>query len=121
MKKTLLFIIIHVLFFASSSFAQTKIDRFCEVSLDQKNSHKSKLVATISFGQVDSLFFFKDNSVIEKLKRVNALTTSTDVLNYMSNLGWTLVSVIPFGYATSHERFYFKKEFVRTDLGVGNQ
>lgn len=121
MKKILLFIIIHVLFFASSSFAQTKIDRFCEVSLDQKNQYTSRLVAIISFGQVDSLFFFKDNSVIEKLKRVNSITTSTDVLNYMSNLGWTLVSVIPFGYATFHERFYFKKEFLATELGVGNQ
>jgi len=31
------------------------------------------------------------------------------------------VSIIPFGNATIHERFYFKKEFVSTDLGVGNQ
>ena len=109
MKKILLFILIHVLFFASSSFAQTKIYRFCEVSLDQKNQHTSRFVATISFGQVDSLFFFKDNSVIEKLKRVNSITTSTDVLNYMSNLGWTFVSVFAFGNVTFHEQFYFKK------------
>lgn len=120
MKKIILFTLISILIFSTFSFAQIKIDRFCQVAIDPKNGMTTKTVATISFGLVDSLFFFKDSSIIINLRKVNELRSSTDVLNYMSNLGWTLVSVIPFGGFTIHERFYFKKEFETTDLGIQN-
>ena len=118
MKKALFFTIFCIFTLSSFSFAQTRIDRYCQVSIDPKNGFTSKTVATISFGQVDSLFSFQDSSIIIKLKKVNELTTSTDVLNYMSNLGWTLVNVIPFGLYTSREKLYFRKTFEAIDLGV---
>jgi hypothetical protein len=118
MKKTILFTVIFLLTFCSFTFAQTKIDRFCEVSIVPQNGFRGKTLSKISFGELDSLFFFKDNSIITNLEKVNSLKTSTDVLNYMSNLGWTLVNVIPFGPYTSSERLYFKKTFDLSDLGM---
>ena len=122
MKKKPFLTVLLIFTLSSFSFAQMKIDRFCQVSIEPKNKNgfTSKTVAIISFGEVDSLFFFKDSCILKKLKQVNELTTSIDVLNYMSNIGWTFVSVIPFGLYTSHERIYFRKTFEATDLGVKN-
>ena len=115
MKKTILFTVISLLTFCSFTIAQTRIDRFCEVSVVTKSGLTTKTLSKISFGELDSLFFFKDKSIITNLEKVNSLKTSTDVLNYMSNLGWTLVNVIPFGLS---ERLYFKKTFDLSDLGM---
>ena len=120
MKKKLSFTVFFIFILISFSFAQTKVDRYCQVSIDPKNGFTSKTTASISFGQIDSLFFFRDSSIIEKLKKVNEMSTPTDVLNYMSNLGFTLVSVIPFGQFTIHERLFFRKTFEVADLGVQN-
>jgi hypothetical protein len=43
-----------------------------------------KVNPKIQFGQVDSLFSFKNPAVMENLKKVNSLKTRVDVLNYKS-------------------------------------
>ncbi|MDE3182016.1 MAG: hypothetical protein KGM16_01245 [Bacteroidota bacterium] len=110
MKKAILLILTATTIFVSQSFGQIKIDRFCQVELGLRKH------AIISVGLEDSLFLFKDSSIITRLKMVNKLTTSTDVLNYMSNLGWTIISIIPFGLNTLQEKLYFKKSFDKTEL-----
>ncbi len=74
------------------------------------------MTATILLGELDSLFSFKDSSIIDNLKKVNTLTTAADILNYMSNLGLTFITVIPFGYSTGTERFYFRRTFNQQDM-----
>ena len=114
MKKNIILLIF--ISICNCAFSQTKIDKYCQVQIDPKNGFTTKEIASISFGKNDSLFSFKDSSVILNLQKVNSLTSSTDVLNYMSDLGWGLVNIIPFGLYTSHERLYFKKEFNLSEL-----
>ena len=89
--------------------AQTRVDKYCEVMVVLKNRQKRK--AILDLGETDSLFAFRDSSVIIALQKVNTLKTSTDVSNYMSQLGWTLTTVIPFEEFSVGERLYFKKTF----------
>lgn len=118
MKKIILLLSTFLFIFCSLANSQTRIDRFCEVSLNFKNGLSRKMTATILLGELDSLFSFKDSSIIDNLKKVNTLTTAADVLNYMSNLGWTFITVIPisFGYSSGTERFYFRRSFNQQDM-----
>jgi hypothetical protein len=99
---------------ASASFAQNKIEKFCEVTIRLKAAFSSKRIVTISFGEQQDLFNFKDTSVIVSLQKVSALTTETDVLNYMATIGWSLVRGSQ-PYST-WEYLYFKKEFDKSEL-----
>lgn len=119
MKKAIVLIAIAVCIFNSSSFAQVKIEKFCEVSIKLRNGFSNKIRATISFGQEeDSLLMFKDSLILNKLKKVNEFKTTPDILNYMSTLGWKFVSVIHLQQYVADETFYFKKEFDLSELKV---
>ncbi|ASU33221.1 hypothetical protein MuYL_1323 [Mucilaginibacter xinganensis] len=98
------------MFFTSGyfAFAQNKVDKYCRVSVSKK--------AKISFGLKKELFAPKDTTVIQKLNYVNQLTTETDVLNYMTGLGWKLVDIHAGGLYTATEVIYFKKEFDISEL-----
>ncbi|MDR3712794.1 MAG: hypothetical protein P4L51_08260 [Puia sp.] len=117
MKKIL--VLLFILFFCagSISFAQEKIDsqakteRFCEVLVKQKKAFNSTETAILSLGYADSLFSFKDTSIVSGLTKVNRFTTSVDVLNYMSALGWTFVGVVSLWVGAYEERLYFKRAF----------
>lgn len=113
MKKSIILLILLTTY--SFSFSQTKIDKYCEVLMKSKNNYTVKEIASISFGKNETLFAIKDSSIILNLLKVNSLTTSTDVLNYMSSLGWKLVSINAFG-PSIYERIYFKKEFDLSQL-----
>lgn len=113
MKKAIIFLILLATY--SFSFSQTKIEKYCEIIIKPKNAYTVKEFASISFGKNETLFAIKDSSIILNLLKVNSLTTSTDVLNYMSSLGWKLVSINAFG-PSIHERIYFKKEFDLSEL-----
>ncbi len=120
MKKIIGCVLISVFSFNSFSLAQTKIEKFCQVIIEPRNGFTVKTKAVISFGESDSLFLFKDSLVLVQLRKVNELKTSTDVLNYMSSIGWTLVSVIPFGTSTAMEHFYFKRAFDISNVITSN-
>ena len=112
--KRLVLVSLSFLFYTSIAFAQTKVDRYCQVTVDKVMYSKKNV--KLYFGSEDSLFSFKDSSEIARLKRISKLTEAPDVLNYMSNLGWKLISVIAFGSDNLADRFYFKKEFDSNEL-----
>lgn len=51
---------------------------------------------------------------MRQLKLVDHFTTETDVLNYMSKIGWTLVNI--HSEAAYFEVLYFKKTFDISEL-----
>ncbi len=67
----------------------------------------------LEYGQADSLFSFKDSTVLINLKKVNDLHTRTDAINYMTKLGWTLTGMTQ--YRNFHY-FYFRKSFDEGEL-----
>lgn len=82
--------------------AQSKIEKYCDVEISRK--------IKISFGSA-ATFSPKDTLVIQKLRQVTQLKTESDVLNYMTALGWVLVNIHSAGLYTATEVIYFKKEF----------
>jgi hypothetical protein len=116
MKKHLF--LLCILFFAIVPFAnsQDKIAKYCQVRVGPKGGFTSKRKTEISFGDDKNLFAFSDTAVLQKLRMVNQLTTETDVLNYMSKLGWELVNVHSAYLYTTTEIFYFRKSFDNTEL-----
>ena len=112
MKKHIILFFAALFFFFSVSFAQAKIDKFCEVTVSPNRFTK------ISFGNNKWLFNPKDTSIFEKLRYVNSLTNATDVLNYMSKIGWSLVSIHfgPFARYIDDEKLYFSKAFDVSDF-----
>jgi hypothetical protein len=95
-----------------------KIDKYCEVVFYLKVFATERCNPHIQLGEADSLFAkaFKDTSVVESLKKVNSFNTRTDVLNYMSNLGWTLATSNTRGNNTHF--FVFKRSFDPSELKI---
>ncbi|MCR8558278.1 hypothetical protein KXD93_11515 [Mucilaginibacter sp. BJC16-A38] len=117
MKKHLFFFA--VIFFTSScfAFAQNKIDKYCQVIIGPKNGLTTKRIAKISFGDNKDLFALKDTTVFQKLHfNVDHMVTETDVLNYMSKSGWTLVDIHSAFQYNHYEVIYFKKAFDISEL-----
>ena len=109
--KTKLLLLLFLIAFKLPAFAQNKVVKYCEVigyNGETFNREKSKFL--LSIGIVDSLFSSKDTNLKVQLQKVNSLKTSSDVLNYMSSIGWTLVTI------SVGDRFYFKKEFDPSEL-----
>ncbi len=117
MKRSI-WLFLFLFIFSSFVFAQTKIDKYCDIIVGEKGAlakNKTTLII-LSYGNNDSLFSLKDSSEISKLKAVNSLTSAADVLNYMSLLGWKIIAVIPYPGLFNGARFYFKKEFDNSEL-----
>lgn len=117
MNKHLL--LLTVIFFASCCFAlaQNKVDKYCQVIVGPKNGLTTKRIAKISFGENKDLFALKDTTVLQKLHyNVDHMITETDVLNYMSKSGWTLVNIHSAFIYTNCEVLYFKKAFDISEL-----
>jgi hypothetical protein len=109
MKKHFLLLMVIFFVFVSTISAQTKIEKYCQVIVAPKTKWTSDRIARISFGENKWLFSPRDTTVFQQLHYVNSLTTETDVLNYMSKIGWTLVDVHPENLFQTV--FYFKKIF----------
>ena len=112
MKKHILLLAATLFLSAAIAFGQIKIDKFCEVTVSPNRFTR------ISFGNNKWLFNPKDTSIFEKLRYVNSLTNATDVLNYMSKIGWSLVSIHfgPFARYIDDEKLYFSKAFDVSDF-----
>lgn len=111
MTKIFLVAILIMLSFQTRSFSQEKIKKFCQVIIQPKNSLTSEANrAGIIFGNVDSLSL-SDSAELYQLKKVNTLTSTVDVLNYMSRFGWRLSAALPYNQFATGNRFYFEKEF----------
>lgn len=109
MNKHLFLFLFLSLSFVSLSFAQTKVDKYCQVIVEPKGASRTNRIARMSYGENKWLFTPKDTTLFQQLNYVNSLTTEADVLNYMSHLGWTVVNV--HSGPGAQEWFYFKKEF----------
>ncbi len=110
MKKYILIVTAIVFGTVSIAIAQDKIDKYCQVTVLPKNGYTTKRIARIYFGENKWLFSPKDTTVVQKLKYVNSLTTETDVLNYMSKLGWKFISYHS-GIGAFSSVLFFKKTF----------
>jgi hypothetical protein len=117
MNKHLL--LLAAIFFTSCcfAFAQNKVDKYCQVIVGPKNGLTTKKMAKISFGENKDLFALKDTTVLQKLHyNVDRMVTETDVLNYMSKSGWTLVNIHSAFQYNHYEVLYFKKAFDISEL-----
>lgn len=108
MNKHLSIAIFLLLAVLTSTFGQTKIEKYCQVLNRPKGTFSFKSIFSIYLGEQSNLFNFKDSLVIHQFQKVNELTSELDVLNYMASIGWTFVN-IPGGV-------YFKKEFDTSEL-----
>ncbi|HSZ34886.1 MAG TPA: hypothetical protein VK772_16335 [Puia sp.] len=98
-----------------TSFSQSIINKYCEIEAYHKSGFTS--VFTIRFvpGNIDSLFSFKDSSVVVGLKKVNGLSSITDALNLLAEQGWNFIAVTTTA-SVGPIKFFFKKEFDRKEL-----
>lgn len=116
-----LFCLLLLLFLRLPAFGQPAVDKFCVVTIVGGGFTGDRYKAHLSMGEVDSLFRFRDVSVVEKLKQVNSLTNAVDVMNYMALLGWSVVSLAPTLYQHHEvERIYFKKSYLLSELAPAN-
>jgi len=117
MKFKIIFACLFMLIFCLKTSGQNKVDKYCSVQISNIKVMSVKTRATINFGDYESLFSFKDTTVIAKLQIVNSFTNSVDVLNYMSSIGWTVVPLTSVKYFGGDiERLYFKKTFDSSEL-----
>lgn len=107
MKKIVFFFLLSGTF-SLSSLAQTKATKYCEIIAEE--SIKGKANVSLIYGKEDSLFANNNSRLKNELMKVNKLKNLPDVLNYMTSLGWNLVTVVNDGTAYSYH-FFFKKEF----------
>jgi hypothetical protein len=101
----------------STAFAQSKTERYCWLKVIG-NMGKDNVQLQISLGQNDSLFAFKDTTIITKLKKVEQITTFEDGFNYLASLGWSVaLPPTPFANAWRGAIVYcFKRTFDVSEL-----
>jgi hypothetical protein len=115
MKPTILLLAL-VFFFTQHSLAQ-KSDRYCEVQCTDRSwrrEGKGLWAISLMTSQADSIFGWKDSSVLVQLSRVTSFQNPVDVLNYMGSIGWTLTATT--STAGPVHFFYFKKSFNPAEL-----
>jgi hypothetical protein len=113
--KPVVFILALVCFITVHCTAQNKVDRYCEIILSSKAFSMVKFNVTVNFGEHPSLVNFTDTTVKSKVRKVETFTNSVDVLNYMTNLGWTLVNT--FNNHNVDTRYYiFKRTFDASEI-----
>ncbi len=111
--KRLIYLIILLSFSTILTHAQDKIVKYCEIDIQEVGLSGGKFRVELFIGKVDSLFSPQNINVKNDMQKVKSLSTAPDVLNYMSSLGWSLVTVTGI---TGRKYLYFKKEFKLSDL-----
>jgi hypothetical protein len=111
MKITILITLL--LFFGTLSYGQVKIERYCEIKCSEKAFSKY-LLLKISFGQDDHLV--EDSAYIRNMTAellARKFKDKVDILNYMSDHSWNLISSYGMGLISPSTLpdffFYFKK------------
>ncbi len=121
----LLFSLLIVIFCSTAAvFAQQNVKRYVHILIpaeggpenDIGNKHKIRI--TLDYGNTKTESAFRDSSISSTLEKVKELKTSVAVLNYMSQIGWSLVHLnSPYVSFNSYE-MYFEKEFPATVLAL---
>jgi len=96
------------------SFAQSKIEKYCEVTYTPVIAAKVKI--SVNFGNPN--MYIKDSSIIKSLMIINNFKNEIDVLDYMGKNGWNLISILPWGHSNVGRTFYFKKEFDKSEFTI---
>lgn len=91
------------------TYSQEKIEKYCKVTITFKGFSDTKINVHYSIGSVDSLFSFKDATILSNLNKMKDLTTDVDVLNYMSSLKWSLIFF-------NQNTFIFKRVFDKSEI-----
>ena len=130
MKSLKLGFVFTFILFINNLFAQEKVERYCKIisfsdwSADHIQ-HKTLITYSnshlqLDFGMKESFSKLKENNVIVDLEKVKELTDEIDALNYMKDIGWELLNIVPeknleYG-KTDRKIFYFKKSFEKQVL-----
>ena len=108
MKKKLISCLAAI-FFSYCCFSQAKVEKFCEITI---NTFRH---VSLDFGNDHA--YIRDSAIRAELNMVTGFNNTVDILNYMTRLGWTLVS----SSATDRRKvFYFKKLFDNSVFTIGN-
>ncbi|MBY0481818.1 MAG: hypothetical protein K2Q21_10705 [Chitinophagaceae bacterium] len=96
-----------------TSYGQRKITKYCEVRLSFSRIKGGYNITSIDYGKQQNVKTFSDSTVENKLEKVKDYTTQVGILNYMSNIDWSLVSIIPItsNWGTVGIELFFKKIF----------
>jgi hypothetical protein len=116
MRKTFTLTILSILLSSTFLFAQSKATRYCEILTVAKSGsdRDDRVIIKLSLRKIDDYFLLKDTTILPLFKKVITLNTSSDLLNYITKMGWDFVSVIIIlNYRRS---FFFKKEFDISDF-----
>lgn len=117
MRKLFTLTILSILLSSSFLFAQNKVTRYCQILTVIQNIKYAKIKVQVSAGMEDAYISYKDSTIIQQLNKANELRTASDLLNYMSTIGWEIVSIIPQpGVGYGWRDYYFKKEFNKSDF-----
>lgn len=103
----------------SSSFAQEKVKKFCELSFNYKTFRGKYFKSNISveYGQTENVNPFKDQKVSRELLKTESMITLVRALNYMTSIGWKYETNIPVVYAGDDGvRVLFSKDFDSAEL-----
>ncbi len=103
--------------FKLPAFAQNKIVKYCEVVTSERGFSAGNIVVTFSIGKIDSLFSPKDPNIKSQLQKLTTFKTASDILNYMSSIGWSFINVTSIATSGSN-RYYFKREFDSSELNA---
>lgn len=113
MKKAVFICFFTCLLFSVSA---QSVEKYLEVSITPK--WKRGMRVNIYFGEDSTLFAPKDKTIKEKIMLAEKYHSTIDVLNYLSSLGWSLVSAFPSlqGGDTVGYLYYLKKKFDRSEM-----
>jgi hypothetical protein len=102
-----------ILFSVNCCLGQEKIDKYCAVYLNRTAvflNRAYKVKAWVNLGEW--VAEIKDSTIRSNLLLVNHFQNDVDILDYMSKLGWSVVSMPSLGI------IYFKKCFDRSELRI---
>jgi hypothetical protein len=109
MKKLLLLLLAA----PSLSFAQNKVEKYCELIV-QKKFMSTKVNIEIDMGEEKKFFNFKDSRIKDDIGKAKTFGSTIAALNYMASINWKLVSCLqmpePNGNV-GNQCFFFKREF----------
>jgi len=103
LASILLFAVVHI------CFGQENFEKYCEVT-----TVRGRIEVNLGYPNL----YFKDSTVKNRLLAVKNFDNDVDVLDYMSKIGWTLVSITPVGQFNSFRVFYFKKTFNKSEFMI---
>ena len=106
-------------FFKAQS--QTRIKKFCELSVTIERSDKVGI--SIDYGQTEYHKLFRDSIYMRDLNKVAYFDTMVKALNYMTKMGWKYEWNVPgggLGQPWYYARIMFSREFDVSELTDDN-